>query len=119
MSITVDILERLRIDPGKRTVGELLQDREQALHEIVRLRADVDRLRTVRTSIREPTVNPSLPTHRSGSLLRLADVCELVGVGRSTIYKWTSEGRFPSPIHVSERAVRWRLEEIEHWRAAL
>lgn len=37
--------ERLRIDPGQRTLGELIQDREASLHEIRRLRAEIDRLR--------------------------------------------------------------------------
>lgn len=34
-----DVLVRLRLDPGQRTIGQLLQDREAAFHEIVRLRA--------------------------------------------------------------------------------
>jgi len=37
-----NILERLRIDPGQQTLGELLQDREAALHEIRMLRREVD-----------------------------------------------------------------------------
>jgi prophage regulatory protein len=49
-------------------------------------------------------------------LVRLTEVCELIGVGRSTIYKWVNEGTFPAPVKVSERAVRWRTEDIEHWR---
>ena len=36
--MTVDIADRLRLDPGQRTLGQLLQDREAALHEILRLR---------------------------------------------------------------------------------
>lgn len=42
-----DILERLRIDPGQRTVGQLLQDREAAAHEIRKLQGEIERLRTV------------------------------------------------------------------------
>jgi hypothetical protein len=41
----VDILNQLRIDPGQRTLGELLQDREAALHEIRLLRREIERLR--------------------------------------------------------------------------
>lgn len=40
-----DILNQLRIDPGQRTLGELLQDREAALHEIRLLRREIERLR--------------------------------------------------------------------------
>ena len=35
----IDMLERLRTDPGHRTLGELLQDRQWAVQEIERLRA--------------------------------------------------------------------------------
>jgi hypothetical protein len=38
-----DILQRLRIDPGQRTLGQLLQDREAAALEIERLRAEINR----------------------------------------------------------------------------
>jgi hypothetical protein len=38
-----DVLERLRMDPGQRTLGQLLQDREAAAHEIRKLRAAVSK----------------------------------------------------------------------------
>lgn len=119
MMTICDILECLRIDPGKRTVGELLQDREHAIHEIVKLRADIERLRTMRAPRSAPADNQLPPTHRANALIRLSDVCSLVGVCRSTIYRWMSEGTFPGPIHVSEKAVRWRIDDIERWREAL
>ncbi|MEZ5551531.1 MAG: AlpA family phage regulatory protein [Pseudomonadales bacterium] len=115
-----DILERLRVDPGKRTLGELLQDRESAVHEITRLRAQIVRLTAARTPrARKGEETDAPPQMRPGMLIRLAEVCELIGVGRSTIYKWMNEGTFPAPVNVSERAVRWRTEDIEHWRNAL
>ena len=36
---SLDMLERLRDDPGSRTLGQLLQERQWALHEIERLSA--------------------------------------------------------------------------------
>jgi len=119
MMTNCDILERLRIDPGKRTLGELSQDREHALHEIVKLRADIERLRTMRTPRSAPADNRLPTAHRANALLRLTDVCELVGVCRSTIYRWMSEGTFPQPVRVGEKAVRWRTGDIERWREAL
>ena len=47
------ILERLRVDPGQRTLGELLQDREAALYEIRLLRREIERLRHIREDRRE------------------------------------------------------------------
>jgi prophage regulatory protein len=116
---STDILERLRIDPGKRTIGELSQDREHALHEIVKLRADIERLRNVRIPKSATTDNRLPQVYPAGALIRLSEVCKLVGVSRSTIYQWTTAGSFPQPVHLGERAVRWRIEEIEQWREAL
>lgn len=50
-------------------------------------------------------------------LLRMRDVCELLGVKRDRIYKLVAAGHFPRPIHVSPRAPRWRRETIESWLA--
>jgi prophage regulatory protein len=116
-----DILERLRIDPGQQTLGQLLQDREAAAYEIGWLRAEIERIRARRSvqapkSVPAPDTAESRPSYRAGSLLRLADVRELLGISRSTVYKLLSVGRFPKPIRLGPRIVRWRLEAIESWR---
>lgn len=115
-----DILDRLRLDPGKRTLGELLQEREAAAFEIVRLRKQIERMTAARTlrSSKDENVDRTRGLQR-GMLIRLADVCQLLGVSRSTVYKWMNEGVFPAPVRVSERAVRWRSEDIEAWRESL
>jgi prophage regulatory protein len=124
----LDIVDRLRVDPGQRTIGQLLQDREAALHEIVRLRVERDRLLSVRAKAMKPAPAPqpaSAPpsgtrsTWRPGSLIQLKEVCGLMGVSRSTIYKWVSDGHFPAPVRIGARAVRWNIDAIEAWRAAL
>ena len=48
-------------------------------------------------------------------LLRMAQVCELVGVSRATIYRWIASGSFPVPLKIGPAAVRWRLDDIEKW----
>ena len=118
-----NILDRLRVDPGQRTLGELLQDREAALHEIRRLRREIEQLHHIREDRRErSTAVPSaIATRdfRSGMLLRIGTVCELIGVCRSTLYRWISEGSFPEPVRISERSVRWKIDDIEAWRNTL
>lgn len=121
-----DILERLRIDPGQRTLGQLLQDREAAAHEIGRLRAEIDRLeaesvlqapnRGIKPLTATPIVKSSEPPFRAGMLLRISDVCEWLGISRSTIYKLLSDGIFPEPVRLGPRTVRWRIDVIETWR---
>ena len=123
-----DILERLRVDPGQRTIGQLLQEREAAALEIERLRAEISRPRAKpRTDGREHATRNAPPrtvdhhrepAFRTGSMIRLAEVCRFLGLSRSTIYKKLSEGSFPMPLRLGDRAIRWRIDEIEAWRDA-
>lgn len=120
-----DILERLRIDPGQVTLGQLMQDREAARHEIERLRVEIGHLRAGGTTgrgaraISSPSMgsgrnsNPS--PFRPGTLISIKEVCGLLGISRSTIYKKLVEGIFPKPVPLGPRTVRWRVEEIEAW----
>lgn len=62
---------------------------------------------------------PEKRAFRPGALIRISEVCELVGTSRSTIYRWVSEGTFPEPVRISEKAIRWKVDEIEAWRDAL
>jgi prophage regulatory protein len=48
-------------------------------------------------------------------LLRLKEVKMRVGLGRSTIYRWISEGYFPKPIKLGYHSVGWLESEIDLW----
>ncbi len=51
--------------------------------------------------------------------LRLPEVLHRCGLGRSTVYKLLSEGRFPVPIKITGgRAVGWVETELEAWLQA-
>ena len=54
----------------------------------------------------------------SDCLVTRAEVERRVGLGRSSLYREMREGRFPEPVRVGPRAVRWSLREIEGWVAA-
>ena len=116
-----DTVDRLRIDAGARTIGELIQDREIAVYEIRRLTAEIARLQVLQTRQRPNSAEiPAIaPSYRARTLIRLKDVCELVGISRSTVYKRISDGTFPPPIRVGPRTVRWQLDAIETWCDAL
>lgn len=97
-----DILDHLRMDPGQRTLGQLLQDREAAAHEIERLRLEIQRLQSEggmqqlkgakNVTLETTEVGTKRPPFRPGTLIRIAAVCELLGLSRSTIYRLLSEG---------------------------
>ena len=47
--------------------------------------------------------------------LRVNQVVEKTGISRSTVYLYLNRGRFPRPVHISERLVVWVEDEIENW----
>lgn len=48
-------------------------------------------------------------------LIRLKEVIDSTGLGRSTIYKYIAEGLFPKPVSLGDRAVAWLESEIQDW----
>ncbi|WP_305368919.1 helix-turn-helix transcriptional regulator [Photobacterium leiognathi] len=48
-------------------------------------------------------------------IFRISQVCEKVGLARSTIYTYISKGKFPAPISLGGRAVGWLENDIEMW----
>lgn len=47
--------------------------------------------------------------------LRLSEVQERVGLGRTSIYKMMGEGNFPKPVNTLGRNVAWLDSEIDEW----
>ena len=48
-------------------------------------------------------------------LLRRRDVERITSISRASIYRLMRDGRFPEPLKVGPRAVRWRESEINSW----
>lgn len=48
-------------------------------------------------------------------LVRLKEVQYRVGLGRSTIYRWMAEGKFPRPVQLGGYTVAWSQEDIDAW----
>jgi prophage regulatory protein len=118
-AVPSDIIEHLEIDAGQRTIGQLIQDRERALQEIRRLRALTSPSASNRNSGVSQVAAKSViqtPAMQVDKLIRLAELCKLLDMERSTIYKLKSEGHFPEPIKIGDRAVRWRLSDIQTWQ---
>lgn len=47
--------------------------------------------------------------------LRLREVLHRTGLGRSTVYRWMDEGRFPKSVRLGGRSVAWIEHEIDEW----
>lgn len=56
-------------------------------------------------------------TRRVTRLIRLPEVKHRVGLGRSTIYRWMAEGKFPKPVQLGGYSVAWAEDEVESWIA--
>jgi prophage regulatory protein len=121
------LVGRLRADPGQRTLGQLVQEREQAalmLENLWRALVSAESQSSdgpIGRTSQEPQhrVTALSQTYPEGALLRMKNVKELLGASRSTIYRWIGEGTFPRPVRVGERSVRWRLDDLEAWRDGL
>ncbi|GAB6263408.1 AlpA family transcriptional regulator [Photobacterium sp. R1] len=48
-------------------------------------------------------------------LIKLSEVKHLTGLGRSTIYNFMKEGKFPQSVSLGGRAVAWVESEVMEW----
>lgn len=56
-------------------------------------------------------------TYPPDTLLRLHQVCEIVGMKKSTLYKAIADGEFPPPKKIGKRAVGWSANVVFQWVA--
>ena len=55
---------------------------------------------------------PSFPTYLSDK-----QVAARYGVTRVTVWRWSKEGTFPVPVHLSSGCTRWLLSDLENWES--
>ena len=48
-------------------------------------------------------------------LMTIAEVLQITGFSRSSVYVMMREGTFPTALKIGARAVRWRESEIREW----
>ena len=48
-------------------------------------------------------------------IIRLKEVIDCTGLGRSTIYKYITEGTFPKPVPLGDRRVGWVEGAVHDW----
>ncbi len=54
-------------------------------------------------------------TRPATRFLRVSEVQARTSLGRSTIYRWSGEGRFPAPVALGGRVARWIEAEVDEW----
>lgn len=50
--------------------------------------------------------------------VRLPEVIELTALGKDGIRKKMKQGTFPLAYKIGERAIAWKLSEIEEWMSS-
>lgn len=50
--------------------------------------------------------------------LKIREVMEITSLARSTIYKFTAEGRFPKQVPLGGNSVAWLEAEVLEWMEA-
>lgn len=48
-------------------------------------------------------------------ILKLKEVCAIVGLKPSTIYKLMSHGDFPKQVKLTAKSVGWANNEVKQW----
>lgn len=48
-------------------------------------------------------------------VLRLPEVCQMVGLSKAMVWELVGEGKFPQRIRLTARAVGWRLSDVVAW----
>jgi prophage regulatory protein len=84
---------------------------------------EIERLRSERAPYKASKAPSAMEAPRSPlqgkMLLRISEVCAVVGLSRSSVYAKLRGACFPRPVRLSERAVRWRTSDLDAWLAKL
>lgn len=56
-----------------------------------------------------------VPATLGPRILRIQEVTQRVGLGRSSLWRMVKEGHFPAPCRLGSRAVGWRDIEVDEW----
>lgn len=48
-------------------------------------------------------------------MLKIGEVESAIGMKKSSIYRWVSEGAFPAPVKMGARAARWDSLAVDAW----
>lgn len=62
-----------------------------------------------------PFIAPTPDTAKPERLLALANVEELTGLKKTSLYGLIKKGAFPAPVRLTRRASRWPASQVQAW----
>ena len=54
-------------------------------------------------------------TNSKPQFVRLKETIQITNFSRSSIYRGIRDGSFPVPVRIGERAIAFKLNELEKW----
>jgi len=60
-------------------------------------------------------ISKKVPHQQPTDMIRIKEVMKMIGISKSTIYSFISNGTFPKPIKLGGRSVAWQRGNIEKW----
>ena len=48
-------------------------------------------------------------------ILRPRDVCRVIGLSRTTLWRWQRAGDFPRPVRLGRNSIGWRASTVQEW----
>ncbi|WP_421516496.1 helix-turn-helix transcriptional regulator [Brucella pseudogrignonensis] len=61
----------------------------------------------------------SLDHIQAPRLLDVNDVKRLTTLGKTTIYQYVKDNKFPKPLRLGANKIRWRQDEVVEWLESL
>lgn len=96
-------------------IAKRIREDARLLDEVQReLAVNLEQLWQLHNEAPPPVVSPRTEPR----ILRLTEVLERVGLGRSSVWRMVKEERFPAPRRLSTKAIGWLDKEIDDWLKA-
>ena len=52
-------------------------------------------------------------------LINITTMCKNINKGRTTLFCWVRDHKFPQPLRVGNKTLGWTLEQYKDWLAQL
>lgn len=65
-----------------------------------------------------PKTRTESKTAQKPYIYRPGECARIVGLGRSTLYAWEKQGRFPKRINLAGNVSGWLASDVEAWLAS-
>lgn len=53
--------------------------------------------------------------HFKNQYMNMKEVCVKLGVSKVTVFNWVRRGKFPKPLKLAPKCVRWESKDILNW----